>query len=125
MPKPFTRTERSTGKPDSVKRVEGREGWLAIFHRFRVQANFNNIRSIRYSRPHIKSVRANEAPPERQNMMSGGWRVKRREKRTREVARRTKRWRREERPCRRIEGGSDRRGGPRRAQNETCNKVSF
>lgn len=108
----------------------GGGGRPAIFHRFRVQANFNNIRSIRYSRPHIKSVRANEAPPERRNMMSGGRRVKRGEKRTREVARRRRRrrwwWRRrEERPCRRIEGGSDRRGGPRRAQNETCNKVSF
>lgn len=29
----------------------------AIFHGFRVRANFNNIRSIRYGRPHIKSVR--------------------------------------------------------------------
>lgn len=52
----------------------------AIFHRFRVRANFNNIRSIRYGRSHIKSVRANEAPAERWDMMSGGWRVKRGEK---------------------------------------------
>lgn len=91
MPEPsVARTERPrTEKPGSAKRVEGRgEGRSTIFHRFRVQANFNNIRSIRYSRPHIKSVRANEAPPERRNMMSGGRRVKRGGKRTREVARR-------------------------------------
>jgi len=74
MPKPsIVRTERSTGKPSGTKGIEGRgRGWSTIFQRFRVQANFNNIRSIRYSRPHIKSVRANEAPPERRNMMSGG-----------------------------------------------------
>lgn len=63
-------TERSVEKPKGKDRtrkkgIEGREGeGRAIFHRFRVRANFNNIRSIRYGRPHIKSVRANEAPSE-------------------------------------------------------------
>lgn len=105
MPKPSRGPKGRRGsRRDSAKRVEGGGGGggrPAIFHRFRVQANFNNIRSIRYSRPHIKSVRANEAPAERRNMMSGGQRVKRGEKRTRV------RWhdgRREERPCRRIGG---------------------
>lgn len=59
------------GSKEKGEAEGGRRG-PAIFHRFRVQANFNNIRSIRYGRPHIKSVRANEAPPERWNMMSGG-----------------------------------------------------
>lgn len=36
---------------------EGKREKAAIFHGFRVRANFNNIRSIRYGRPHIKSVR--------------------------------------------------------------------
>lgn len=119
MPRPsVARTERSTGEPGSTKGVEGRRGGRpAIFHRFRVRANFNNIRSIRYSQPHIKSVRANEAPPARRNMMSGG---RGDEERRKEDARGGG-------EAVRIEGGSDRRGGggPRRAQNETCNKVSF
>lgn len=68
-----------------------------------MRANFNNIRSIRYGRPHIKSVRANEAPPERWNMMSGRRRVKR-EKEGREKRGRV-RWHGDE-----GGGGEERRG---------------
>jgi len=101
----LARTERSAG---GAKRVEGRGGWSVIFHRFRVQANFNNIRSIRYSRPHIKSVRANEAPPERRNMMSGGRGAGQREEKRGRV-----RWHEEEEMARRGEAVKKDRGWKR------------
>lgn len=90
---------------------ERRKG-AAIFHGFRVRANFNNIRSIRYGRPHIKSVRGERGVAGAAGCDESGARGGTREERD------------EERrgSYRRFGRGVARAGA---AQNETCNKVSF